>query len=262
MQKEMKIITALVTPFNPDLSINYHMVDQLIERQIAEGADGIVIGGTTGEAHLLDKQEMYELYHYVVRYAKRIPRYLGVGSASTNVTLKLIKRFNHLDVAGFLVVVPYYVLPPQKGLIKHFQLLSEASEKPLILYHIPKRTGITLTLDSLAKLKSCSRITMIKEACLDKKRLSKLKKLLPWEIMLGDDSLFLWGIRHRIDGIISVISNSHLSLMKQCLRNRKQWKEYRLALALLKGYPNPVGIKVLLKKMGFSVGSVRLPLCE
>lgn len=78
MQKEMKIITALVTPFNPDLSINYHMVDQLIERQIAEGADGIVIGGTTGEAHLLDKQEMYELYHYVVKYAKRIPIYLGV----------------------------------------------------------------------------------------------------------------------------------------------------------------------------------------
>ena len=114
MQKEMKIITALVTPFNPDLSINYHMVDQLIERQIAEGADGIVIGGTTGEAHLLDKQEMYELYHYVVKYAKRIPIYLGVGSASTNETLKLIKRFNHLDVAGFLVVVPYYVLPAKR----------------------------------------------------------------------------------------------------------------------------------------------------
>jgi 4-hydroxy-tetrahydrodipicolinate synthase len=258
----MKIITALVTPFNPDLSINYPMVDRLIQKQIDEGADGIVIGGTTGEANLLDNQEMFDLYHYVVKYAKKIPIYLGVGNSSTSQTIKLIKRFHNLDVAGFLVVVPYYVLPPQKGIVKHFQMINEVSLKPIILYHIPKRTGITMKIESLQELKDCAKITMIKDASLDKCRLVNIKKTLPMKVYIGDDSLFLWGIKQQMEGIISVISNSHLTLMKQCLESKKKWKDFRLALSLLKGQPNPIGIKKLLKQMGYSVGAVRLPLSE
>lgn len=259
----MKIITAIVTPFDEKGQINYSVFDELMTWQIKKGADGVVVGGTTGEFPTLTDEEITELYSYSAnQYHSQINIYLGVGTPSTSKTVKLIKRFDNLPIQGFLVVIPYYNLPPQKGIIKHFELIAKATNRTIIIYNVPKRTSSEITITSLIKLLENQNINMIKDASKDKKRLKQINKLPKSKLYLGDDSLFLWGLKNKIEGIISVISNVDVDIMKRCIYDKRAYRIYKKSLNEIKNYVNPIGIKKYLRRRGYEVGTVRLPLLE
>ena len=258
----MKIITALVTPFTKNNKINYPVIDQLVHDQIEQGADGIVIGGTTGEFPTLSAAEVKKLYEYTSKKFKDIPLYCGVGCPSTQKTVERIKLFERLPFQGYLIVVPYYNLPPQAGLIEHFKLVSQQTKKQIIAYNVPKRTGSTLEIATIKELAKIPNITLLKDATLDIERLLKIKGIKNISLFLGDDQLFLWGIKEGIPGIVSVLSNGEMGLMKKCVNNSSCHDQYANCLKQISPYVNPVGIKKYLREKGYAVGTVRLPLVE
>lgn len=253
----MKIITALITPFNKRQQIDYFVLDRLINKQILEKASGLVIGGSTGERHLLSEYEENKLYNYVTsNYGDQIDLYLGIGEASTNKAIKKIKKYNKLNFKGYLINVPFYILPPQDKIITYFKDLSKNTKKDIIVYDIEKRNGVSLEIETIKELLKIPNIVSIKESTKSMKRLVELYSYnLP--IYLGDDKWYLWGLSNNVLGIISVMSNQELLLMKNPYLNLKQ---YHKVLKEISKESNPIGIKRYMNKLGENVGDCRKPL--
>lgn len=253
----MKIITALITPFNNKNKIDYNKLGKLIERQIVQNASGIVIGGSTGERHLLTEYEESKLYQFVAcNYGDKIDIYLGIGEPSTNEAIKKLKKYNKLNFKGYLINVPFYILPPQDKIIEYFKKLALNTNKEIIIYDIEKRNGISLDLTTIKELIKIPNVIGIKESTKSFKRLKELyEEKIP--ILIGDDKWYLWGLTTNIDGIISVMSNQELLLMKEPYLNINK---YHKVLNEISKYVNPIGIKTYMNKQGENVGRCREPL--
>ncbi len=266
------IITALATPFQEG-KLDEESFGKLIQFQKDQGVDGFVINGTTGESPCLFPKEVEKLFEWTKEKAGEKLLILGVGGNSTEKTLENIKIAENLQADAVLAVVPYYNKPPQRGLIKHFKKLSEKSSLPILLYNVPARTGVGLSLESVLELSRETNILGIKEASGDlqfgRAIIEKTNK--DFVVLSGDDEtgldLFALGGK----GIISVISHILGKEMKNLLQRIKEGqketplKEYKEKYGeLLKNIyaeSNPIGIKMALKLKGvFKSAELRSPL--
>ena len=266
--------TALVTPFQND-QIDEAAFERLIEGQIEAGITGIVPVGTTGESPTLDHAEHHRVIELAVKVARgRCKVIAGTGSNSTSEAVSLTVEAEKVGADAALLVAPYYNKPTQEGVYRHFRAISEATKIPLVLYSIPGRCGIEISVETVVRLaKDCPNIVAIKEAGGSVERVSALRSVLPveFEILSGDDSLTLPFIAAGAVGVISVASNlipkEVCELVNAALAGnyddarKRHFHLYPLFKDLFIE-SNPAPVKAALALAGRMNPDVRLPLCE
>lgn len=262
--------TALITPFCDNGSIDYSALAHLIEHQVAGGVDYLVILGTTSEAPTLSIEEQEQVIAFVVKQvAGRVPLVLGVGG---NDTAALVARIQTLSpilqqhFAAILSVTPYYNRPPQEGLYQHFCAVATASPIPILLYNVPKRTGVNLLPETTRRIYDAhpDKIMGIKEACNSVEQFTETVKIANgnFAVISGDDDLAYEMMRAGGDGLISVASNAWPAAMRQLIHERSALiqQQYAHLIHLLFVEGNPGGIKTVLSEMGLIKNVLRLPL--
>jgi 4-hydroxy-tetrahydrodipicolinate synthase len=270
-----KVITAMVTPFKEDESVNYDLAEQLAAHLAENGSDGLVICGTTGESPTLSWDEEFQLFQVVLNAVKGKAKVLaGTGSNSTSEAIAATQKAAKLGLDGSLQVVPYYNKPPQAGLYKHFQAIAQACpDLPIMLYNIPGRTGQNLLPETVASLAEISNIIAIKEATGNLDQASQIRCLTPAEFAIysGDDSLTLPLMAVGAAGVVSVASHlvgNQIQQMIQAFETNQSQIATQIHLKLFplfKGLfcdTNPIPVKVALKLQGWDVGGSRLPLTD
>ncbi|GCL39259.1 MULTISPECIES: 4-hydroxy-tetrahydrodipicolinate synthase [Sphaerospermopsis] len=269
------VITAMITPFKADGSVNYEVAGKLAANLVDNGTDTLVICGTTGESPTLSWDEEYQLFVEVLQaVAGKAKVIAGCGSNSTKEAIAATEKAARIGVHGSLQVVPYYNKPPQAGLYKHFQAIAQACpDLPMLLYNIPGRTGQNLSPETVVQLAQIDNIVGIKEASGNLDQASEIRRLTPQEFQIyaGDDSLTLPLLAVGAKGVVSVASHLVGNQLKQMIEsfnvgNIQIATEIHLQLfPLFKALfltTNPIPVKQALKLQGWNVGSVRPPLCE
>jgi 4-hydroxy-tetrahydrodipicolinate synthase len=269
-----RVITAMVTPFREDGSVNYAVAEKLAAHLIANGSDGLVVCGTTGESPTLSWDEEYELFRVVKGAVNGKGKVIaGTGSNSTKEAIEATQKAAKLGLDGSLQVVPYYNKPPQEGLYLHFSSIAKACpELPIMLYNIPGRTGQNMTPETVAKLAEIDSIAAIKEASGSLEAACTIRRLTDpnFAIYAGDDFLTLPMLTVGGCGIVSVASHLVGKQIQQMLDafttgNNLEAIKINLQLApLFKALfvtTNPIPIKAALNLQGWDVGSLRPPLC-
>lgn len=262
---------AIVTPMNNDFTINYDLFEQLIEWHIQQGTQAIIVSGTTGESATLSLEEKEELYFRALAVAKRrVPIIANTGDNSTQRSVEASVSAQKIGVDGLLCVTPYYNKPTQAGLIAHFSAIASAVDLPIILYNVPSRTAISLTLESIVSLSQIENVVGIKEASGD---LAFVKSILDstnqFAVYSGNDDQIVDVIELGGQGVISVSAN----LLPSTIQNLCQLAlQHSTSLAYTQKVQlsdlhrdlfiesNPVPIKKAMEWIGFSVGPTRLPL--
>jgi 4-hydroxy-tetrahydrodipicolinate synthase len=269
-----RVITAMVTPFDSEGHVHYAEAERLAAYLAANGSDGIVVCGTTGESPTLSWDEEYQLFQVVQSaVAGKAKVIAGTGSNSTSEAIEATQKAAKLGVDGSLQVVPYYNKPPQSGLYEHFAAIAAACDLPMMLYNIPGRTGQQLEPETIAKLAKLPGIVAIKEATGNLDIASQIRSLTPpdFAIYSGDDSLTLPILSVGGSGVVSVASHLVGNQIQEMIaafasgHNQLATKIHIQLLPLFKGLffaPNPMPIKAALKLQGWEVGGLRLPLCE
>lgn len=262
--------TALVTPFLENGDIDYKALSTLIEHQIAGGTDYLVILGTTSEVPTLTHAEQDEIIAHVVKQvAGRLPLVLGIGGNSTAAVVARIMELKDTLAAHFaaiLSVTPYYNRPQQEGLYLHFSEVAKASPVPVILYNVPKRTGVNLLPETTRRIYDAhpEKIMGIKEACGSVEQFCKTVQLSQGDfaVISGDDDLAYEMVKAGGAGLISVASNAWPKEMKQIVSEKDAMIQskmgHRIHLLFVEG--NPSGIKTVLTEMGMIKNVLRLPM--
>lgn len=266
---------ALITPFNEDETVNYDMLGELIERQIAGKTDAIIVCGTTGEPATMTEDEKLAVIKYAVeKTAGRIPVIAGTGGNATRVVIDFSKKAEALGVDGLLVVTPFYNKATQNGLYAHYKEVAKSVSLPIIMYNVPSRTGCNIAPETAVRLaRDCENIVGIKEASGNISQVAKLAKQAGGilDIYSGNDDqvipiLSLGGI-----GVISVLSNvapkaAHDMVMEYLEGDQKKAAALQLDyLDLINALfceVNPIPVKGAMNLMGYNVGKLRLPLTE
>lgn len=267
-----RLATAMVTPFNEQLQIDFAKTEQLIDHLLATGTETIVVSGTTGESPTLSNEEKLQLFKYVVGYVNgRAQVIAGTGSNDTGSSIRFTQAAGETGVDAVMLVTPYYSKPSQEGLYQHFKAIAEATKLPVMLYNVPGRTSVNMTAETTLRLAEISNIVCIKEASGNLSQMARIIEGAPrgFELYSGDDSLTLPVLAIGGVGIVSVASHVIGKEMQDMMKsftegNLKQAADlHRKLLPVFEGifkYPSPGPIKVLLNKIGVEVGSVRLPL--
>ena len=268
-----RVITAMVTPFSADGSVDLELAARLAEHLVAHGSDGLVLCGTTGESPTLSWQEQHQLFAAVKEaVAGRAPLLAGSGSNCTAEAVEATREAAALGADGALVVVPYYNKPPQDGLEAHFRAVAAAApELPLMLYNIPSRTGCSLEPETVARLLDCPNVTSFKAASGTTEEVSQLRLLCGNRLSIysGDDALTLPMLAVGAAGVVSVASHlagPEIRSMVQAFlagENAAALALHEQLLPLCKALfctTNPVPVKAALEIAGWPVGAPRLPL--
>lgn len=266
---------ALVTPFFSTGEVNYKKLEQLIEEQIAGGTDSIIICGTTGESSTMNHDEHLKVVQFCCETVnKRIPVIAGTGSNSTQEAIYLSQEAEKAGADGLLVVTPYYNKATQNGLIMHFTSIAHAVQIPVLLYHIPGRTGVTMTPATMAHLcKNVENIVGVKEASGNFSAMAEMMNLAGEYIDLysGNDDQILPLLSLGGKGVISVLSNvaprqTHdicASFFEgDIARSRKLQLDAIPLIEALFCEVNPIPVKAALNLMGKEAGPLRMPLTE
>lgn len=266
-------IVAIVTPMQADGAVDYKCLEALVEWHIAEGTDGIVAVGTTGESATLDVDEHLEVIRRVIATAKgRVPVIAGTGANSTREAIELTRAAAAAGADACLVVTPYYNKPPQEGLFQHYKAIAEAVAVPIILYNVPGRTGCDMQPITVMRLARLPNIVGLKEAVGTAERRAALLALpLPKDFVLlsGDDETAREAILAGFKGDISVTANIAPRLMHElCAAARAGEADKAAAIdrQLLPLHqhlfvePNPIPVKWALHSMGRIPAGLRLPL--
>ncbi len=259
------IMTALVTPFQEDGSIDFLALQGIIQEQLHNGVDGFIVCGTTAEAPTLREEEKFSILAFVLEQTKHeVSIWFGCGSNDTQATVSLCKKAQEYDIDGVLLVTPYYNKPSQEGLYKHYKSIASQIQMNIMLYDVPSRTGVQLewsTTDRL--LQECSNIVALKHASHDLTGIQRLHKKYPhFQIYSGEDNYFMEGKKAGMCGIISVMSHIHLKKMRECIEKQDQdllEKLVRSAAYVFIG-GSPVTLKYILMKLNRCENIVRLPL--
>lgn len=267
--------TALVTPMKNG-KISYPDLERLITFQISEGIHGLVAVGTTGESPTLEQAEHLKIIRYIVQKVKgRVPVIAGAGSNSTAEAIQLTQKADRAGADAFLLVAPYYNKPNQEGLFLHFSQIASVTKKPIILYSIPSRCGISIEVETVARLyRKHPHVCAIKEAGGSVERVSQLRQALgsKYVILSGDDGLTLPFMAVGAKGVISVASNLvvkdlvkmvDLALQNNFSAAEKLHRRYYSLFKHLFLEPNPVPVKEALYRTRLIQSSeVRSPLCS
>ncbi|MBM7552695.1 4-hydroxy-tetrahydrodipicolinate synthase [Thalassobacillus pellis] len=267
-----RVLTAMVTPFDSRGSLDLEKTTKLIEYLIANGTDGLVITGTTGESPTLTRNEKRELWEHTVKVVnKRIPVIAGTGCNDTNSSVELTKEAEASGVDAVMLVTPYYNKPDQRGLFEHFKTIAAATNLPVMLYNIPGRSVVSLTKETVLALAEIDNIVSIKDASGDMDTISKLIEDSPddFSVYSGEDSLTLPIRAIGGDGIVSVASHIIGKEMQEMLDKFDQGEVksasnlHRQLVPLMNElflFPSPAPVKAALKLKGIDTGGVRLPL--
>ncbi len=268
-----RVVTAMVTPFDDNLQIDWNKIEELIEYLIVEQqSDSLVITGTTGEASTLIDDEKIKLYKTVVKLAKgRCKIIAGSASNDTSHSIHLTKAAEKAGVDGILLVAPYYNRPSQEGLYLHFKAIADCTSLPIMLYNVPKRTGVTISAETTIRLSQLTNIVATKEASGDLELITNILRGVPdgFRVYSGDDELTLPILSIGGYGVVSVISHvvgKQLHKMINAFfegRVQEAALHHQQLLPITKGLfvcSNPVPVKYALQLHGIDVGSVRLPL--
>ena len=262
---------ALVTPMQPDGSINYGKIEELVDWHVDNGTDALIICGTTGEAPTLKMEEHLEAIRVAVaRSAGRIPVIAGTGSNDTHHCIQSCRSAKEIGADGLLLVTPYYNKTSQRGLIAHYEAVASATDLPLILYNVPSRTGLDIKPDTAAKLyREVDTVVGLKQASPDMAATGYLASISDIPIYSGNDDLLVPVLSVGGIGVITVLGNiaptvSHdicqLWLDGHTTQSRDlflQWMD--LAQGLFTDV-NPIPVKEAMNRMGMDVGECRLPL--
>ena len=267
-----RLLTAMVSPFNNELGVDYDKAAALAEKLYKGGSDGLVVCGTTGESPTLTAEEKLKLIQVVVdAVGGKATVLAGTGSNNTAESVELTKAVQRLGVDGIMLVAPYYNTPSQEGLYQHFRTIAQSSSLPVMIYNIPGRTGVNILPETMARLAEIPNIVAIKESSGNLEQVAKLRRLLPKEFVVysGDDSLTLPILSVGGYGVVSVASHLVGRRIKDMIEAYTQGKVAVAAqintelLPLFKSLfitTNPVPVKLALKIVGNPVGEVRLPL--
>jgi 4-hydroxy-tetrahydrodipicolinate synthase len=264
--------TALVTPFCEG-KIDFNAITNLIEFQIRGGVSALVIGGTTGEAATLSDEERYELFSFTKDAVRgRCKLVFGTGTNDTKVALRHTKMAEKIGCDGALLVTPYYNKGTEDGIVAHYEKIASETELPIILYNVPGRTGVNISMKSLEKLSMIQNIVGIKEAADSADRLVELSRFGDdLRLYAGNDSQLFTSLALGGCGVISVVSNllpRETSRIWQKFISGEWQESLELQIKLLPLIhvcfleTNPAPIKFMLSEIGLCKGDLRLPLCE
>jgi len=266
-------IVAIVTPFKKG-KVDEKALADLIEWHIAQGTNGIVPCGTTGESATLDYKEHYRVVEITVKTVnKRIPVIAGTGANSTDETIMITKQAKKSGASGALLVSPYYNKPTQEGLYRHYKAVAESVDIPIVLYNVPGRTAVNILPSTVARLAEIENIVAIKEATGDMKQVSEVIRLCGNRITVisGDDFTTLPLLALGGKGVISVSANvapkdvsMMCSLWLKGQHDRARAVHYKLEPLNTAMFieTNPIPVKTALAMMGKIHEEFRLPLCE
>ncbi len=268
------ILTALITPLDKNDNIDFKTLESLIERQIASGVDGLVIGGSTGEGSSFSNQEYYELIKTAIDCSKgRIPIIAGIVGVSTASVCEEVSTLSNMNVDGLMCTAPHYIRPEQEGLYQHFKAINDASKLPIMIYLHPGRTGCDMSDNTIIRLASLDKIVALKDCSSD---IEKPLRLLPQlssslVFLTGDDNRFLAYSAHGGVGCVSVIANI---FPKICKKIESLWiagdtgkaRELKQRLMPLMSAvfaeSNPIGIKYVAHELTLCSDQIRLPLTK
>ncbi len=267
------IITAMVTPFESSGNIDIKATEILIEKLIANGVQGIFVLGTNGEFHVIENDMKIKFAKKVVEIvAKRVPVYAGAGGNSTDEVIKLGKQMIAIGVDALSVITPYFVSLKENELYNHYQMIAENLAIPIVLYNIPKNTGINLSFELVSKLSKISNIIGIKDSSGDINNIAGYidnTSRDEFSVLSGSDSLILKALKQGATGAISATSNllttNNVQIYKQFIAGNldkaEQWQqsleEFR---RILKYASTPSVLKQSLSLAGIDVGLPRLPV--
>ena len=266
------LMTAIVTPFNDDGTINYDSLTKLTNYLIDHGSNGFVIGGTTGETPTLSHDEKLDLYrHFGAIVNGRVPVIAGTGSNNTAETIEFTNEVAAIEGIDYaLVVVPPYNKPNQRGMVAHFTAVADAAKIPLVMYNIPGRTGSKMAQETVVKLSAHPNIAAVKQcASLPELEYIVEHKADDFCVFTGEDAQALTAIALGANGVISVASHSYCDQMREMLDDLHQgkvaeagrlqrWLTPRMAALFM--FPSPSPVKAVLNAQGFATGGCRLPI--
>ncbi len=266
---------ALVTPFQADGEVNYNKLEEILEEQIAGGTDAIISCGTTGESSTMSHEEHIEVVRFTCEVVKhRIPVIAGTGSNSTREAIHLSEAAQEAGADGLLLVTPYYNKATQAGLAAHYTAVADAVKIPILLYHIPGRTGVTMAPETIVKLcREVPNIVGVKEASANFSAIAKIMNLADGcvDLYSGNDDQIVPLMSLGGKGVISVLSNvaprqTHEICKAYLAGDVKRSCELQLqAIPLIDALfceVNPIPVKAAMNLMGKEVGPLRLPLTE
>jgi len=266
--------TALVTPFHEDGSVDYEAYARLVDRQVEAGVDFLVPLATTGETPALSQEEKVEIYKVVIKHAGGLPIVPGVGVNCMADTLANIRLLEPFKPDAFLVVVPYYNKPTQRGQYEYFKAVAQSTDIPIVVYNVPGRTGANMLPDTLIRLaEDCDNIIAVKEASGNYSQVSEIVRRAPegFSVLSGDDDMTLAFMATGADGVISVASNiapKEVCCMVDAIMDDDMSlarKMHHKLFPLFKACfveSNPIPAKAALNIMGEMSDTVRLPLAE
>ena len=266
-----EILTAIVTPFKADGSVDIGSFRALASHLVANGSDGIVVTGSTGESATLTDDERYELYAAAVdEVGDRATVVAGTGTYSTAHSVHLTARAHELGVHGFLVVTPYYNKPPVRGIVRHFEEIAAVSDRPIIAYNIPGRVVLNLEKEDIAQLAEIPTVRAVKQANPDVDQARRIVEL-GLDLYAGDDDLVFPFLE--VGGLGGVCVHTHVvgPKVKEMVSRFRDGDvagarafdaELAPSIDLLRIVVNPIAIKCALNLLGHDVGGLRLPLVE
>jgi 4-hydroxy-tetrahydrodipicolinate synthase len=266
-----EVLTAIVTPFRADGSVDLDSFRRLARHLVEHGSDGLVVTGTTGESPTLSDDERFELYAAALdEVGDRATVVAGTGTYDTRHSVHLTERAHELGVDAFLVVTPYYNKPPPRGIVAHFEAVAAVTDKPVVVYNIPGRVVLNLEPETIAELAEIGNVRAVKQANDDLEQARRIVGL-GLDLYAGDDDLILPFLE--LGGIGGVCVHTHVvgPQVKELVRlwgagehdaARALDRELAPSIELLRVVGNPIAIKAALNLLGHEVGGHRLPLVD
>ncbi|MBQ2114045.1 MAG: 4-hydroxy-tetrahydrodipicolinate synthase [Selenomonadales bacterium] len=267
-----RVITAMVTPFHEDGSVNYEGAAELARHLVANGSDGLVVAGSTGEAATMTAEEKLKLFEVVLEaVGDRASVIAGTGSNDTMASVKFTQAAEKVGVHGALVVGPYYNKPTQEGFYQHFKTIAEATSLPIMLYNVPGRTASNIAPETVARLAEIPNIVAIKEASGNIEQATEIIRVTPadFKVYSGDDAMTLPLLAVGGEGIVSVaghVVGNQIQAMIQAFLAGDIKKAQEINLSILPVFKamfivtNPIPVKTSVGLLGLPAGPLRLPL--
>jgi 4-hydroxy-tetrahydrodipicolinate synthase len=266
-----EVLTAIVTPFRADGSVDIERFRALAAHLVENGSDGLVVTGTTGEAPTLSDEERVALWEAAVdEVGDRASVTAGTGTYSTEHSVHLTEKAHAAGVDAVLVVTPYYNKPPVRGIVAHFRAIAEATDRPIVVYNIPSRVVLNLEPETIEQLSEIQNVRAVKQANADLEQARRIVAL-GLDLYAGDDDIVLPFVE--LGGLGGICVHTHVvgpqvKEMVTVARGgdvdaaRALDRELAPSIEILKVAPNPIAIKAALDLLGHEVGGCRLPLVE
>ena len=265
---------ALITPFKQDHSVDVEALDKIVSHVIDNGADFLVVLGTTSEAPTLTAEEKKLVINTILEANNsRLPVLLGMGGNNTQAVIDAVRAQDFTGIQGILSVVPYYNKPNQRGMKAHFEAIADASPVPVVVYNVPGRVGVNLQAATCVELAKHPNIIAVKEASGNLQQIMEILRDKPadFDVLSGDDGITQPLMALGAQGVISVAANAYTKPFSRMMRAMKEGRTdeaLRLHYAMLKmnqlifADGNPAGIKCLMSHMGLCENMLRLPLVK